>query len=541
MDAPQVTWLKSLGVWLLISILLTPSNLVGFTIHDEGFIATGAMLLLDGRLPYRDFLSFYGPAQYYLAAFLFALFGEDLLVLRLLHVAWLAALGTMVWAVGRKVAAQSSFLPLLGTGAFVALALYAMPSAGYPAIPATAFLIAAVFVLFGWTPAHGSRRLLAASALVGLAGLFRWDFGLYALIALSGAIIITLWSQKARFQEHARSVVGLVTPAVAIVAAVYVPLLLATDPWRWYHEIVEYSIYEFPKWRGTQMLGPSYRRWLTAIELGQLRTALYPLSQMFYVLAPAGLSIAVLVTLLYRLRASKRRLMGVAAALLFLSLLTLLLLQQMRVRPSLWQGFPAIATAIPMAVYLLVHLTAALGNRHVVTWGAYAATAIALLAAAAAGSPNLRAAFDSRLVALNCDRAHLIHVWPTQAVYADVIRYIRDQTSEDDRIYSGVSDHSKLHSNDSLLYFLTRRLPADRFVELDPGIANTPSGQQEIKDALDSLSVPMVVRASLDYHEPNLTSSSNGVFVLDDFISVHYAETASIGSYTLLRRKPLSP
>jgi hypothetical protein len=119
-----------------------------------------------------------------------------------------------------------------------------------------------------------------------------------------------------------------------------------------------------------------------------------------------------------------------------------------------------------------------------------------------------------------------------------MVRYVRTHTSDGDDIYSGALDHSKLHSNDSLLYFLSRRLPADRFVELEPGIANTLSGQREIRDTLDAMSVPLVVLVALEKHEPNLTSSSNGVFVLDEFIRAHYVKDASFGSYTLLRREP---
>lgn len=562
-----MTLLKALGVWLLAAVLLTPPSLVGVTTHDEGFIATGAMLILRGKLPYLDFLSFYGPAQYYLAACLFAVFDEDLLVLRALHIGWLATLVVAVWLICRRIedvsrgptpalitstppranplsavlvsrgAALASAPSVPAIVAIIALAIYVLPSAGYPAIPATVLLLFASLSLFDWNPADGSRRLLIASSLVGLAGLFRWDFGVFGLVVLSATVVITLWSLKASTPGYLRAALHVAVPAIAICAICYFPLLaILSDPRRWYQEIVEYSIYEFPKWRGTEFLRPSYFRWLETMSDGRVLAALAALSRIAYALVPPTLAIAAIGLMLRQFVGRRRPFPDILPAILYVTLLDLVLLQQMRVRPTLWQGFPAVVTAVPLAVYVFINIQALAARWRLGVRSVRAAGACALATLIAASVPNAWAAFGSGLVPLDPERASLIRVPSWMAFYGELVRHLRDQTSRSDFLYSGVVDHSKLLVNDSLIYFLTERLPADRFVELDPGIANTSGGQHELREALETRQVPTIVLLALHSREPNLTSSSNGVHILDQYIRSRYAEGASFGNYTVLRQ-----
>ena len=54
--------------------------------YDEGVILTGAMRVAAGDVPHRDFYANYGPAQFYLLAALFKLFGQYVVVERALEV-----------------------------------------------------------------------------------------------------------------------------------------------------------------------------------------------------------------------------------------------------------------------------------------------------------------------------------------------------------------------------------------------------------------------------------------------------------------------
>jgi 4-amino-4-deoxy-L-arabinose transferase-like glycosyltransferase len=165
------------------AVLLCPPNLIGFAPY------------VDGGLPYVDFLTFYGPGQYYLTAALFWVFGENLLFLRLLHVASLAALalavGSTAWQITRSEAAAR-----WSSVTAVAVMLYAMPNAGYPAVLATLLLLTTVTVLESWERRGERWRLAAASSLAGLSGIFRWDFALYGLAALVLAVMIKVVGER---------------------------------------------------------------------------------------------------------------------------------------------------------------------------------------------------------------------------------------------------------------------------------------------------------------------------------------------------------
>ena len=49
------------------------------SIYDEGLILTGAMRVANGEIPHRDFYANYGPAQFYVVALLFKLFGPSVM------------------------------------------------------------------------------------------------------------------------------------------------------------------------------------------------------------------------------------------------------------------------------------------------------------------------------------------------------------------------------------------------------------------------------------------------------------------------------
>ena len=60
---------------------------------------TAAMRVAGGQIPHRDFYANYGPAQFYLLAGLFKLFGESILVERLFDLLIKALLVTTVYGI----------------------------------------------------------------------------------------------------------------------------------------------------------------------------------------------------------------------------------------------------------------------------------------------------------------------------------------------------------------------------------------------------------------------------------------------------------
>ena len=66
-------------------------------VYDEGLVVDGAVRILHGQIPYKDFNSGYPPGQFYTIAGIFSIFGKTLLVERMWDITWrLAVVGFAV-------------------------------------------------------------------------------------------------------------------------------------------------------------------------------------------------------------------------------------------------------------------------------------------------------------------------------------------------------------------------------------------------------------------------------------------------------------
>ena len=244
-----------------LALLFLPQSLSGINIFDEGFIVSGAMLVIDGRLPYRDFLSMYGPAQYYVTAAIMSVFGENLIIVRYLHVILLAVLGLTIFAIAKR-ASKEGVWSLLLLLVYVGIVLFVRPNVGYPAITATLFLLLGALALGGWSDTLRANRLVLASCMIGIAGLFRWDFGIFGLLAIVLTITIAMMHERRNTDQSVPVFSWLfaaIAPAMLILATIYIPLLVIfSSPARWYREVLLFSLTEFSKWRNLEYLRPIY-------------------------------------------------------------------------------------------------------------------------------------------------------------------------------------------------------------------------------------------------------------------------------------------
>jgi hypothetical protein len=522
------------ALWAAGFGLLLPVLLVGISTFDEGHTATLPMLLLDGKLPIRDFFTRYGPGQFYLHAALFGLLGEQLWVVRLTHVATLAGLGVAIYALAERFAGGGWKAASCLWLAFLWLVLFVQPVIAYAAHLAVLFLLCSVLVLRAEDDERAGRSLAVASVLVGLAGLFRWDVGGFGLAALLVAALFTGGGSRTRRLLAAAAPCGLFW------LVVYVPLVIASGvPRRWLDEVLLFSLFEFEKWRGTELVGPALGALGEAFrQQGAAALLSRPFLTVLLVFAPPLVVLASLGVLAARApRAGERwRLDRRSLRVLYLALLALLLLNQMRVRPTLWQGFPATCAALPLIAFLFCSLPAA-GRLRLATRGAFLAAALLASAGLVVGGASVvRASQQGRTVA-SLERARGIRLRPQQAPYAELVDFVRRSTRPGEAIYSGVVDHQRLTVNDVMIYFLADRPPADRFVVLEPGIANARASQRETILALEAQHVRLLVLLESRSTEPNLSSVPSGASELDDYIRTHYRVVQRIGGYRILARR----
>lgn len=79
-----------------------------FQDRDEGVIFQGALRILRGELPYRDFFSAYTPGSYYLYALLFRVFGPSIWAPRVLWLLYGALFSALTYLLARRFCSRSA-------------------------------------------------------------------------------------------------------------------------------------------------------------------------------------------------------------------------------------------------------------------------------------------------------------------------------------------------------------------------------------------------------------------------------------------------
>lgn len=202
----------AIGVTLFVLAYLLPSTVGKAYEMDEGAVNAYASRVLDGAIPHRDFLTFYGPANPWLVAGGFAVFGESVgveravgLLYRILVVLSLFVLGSRLGGVLGGVAAALIAATVLGDDLVWAYATYGAIAFG---------LLGLALLAQGATDARSRRQtwiLVAAGFASGVALLIRFDFA--AAVVLSAIPILALASREIRLRYGA----GFLVTAIAYV------------------------------------------------------------------------------------------------------------------------------------------------------------------------------------------------------------------------------------------------------------------------------------------------------------------------------------
>jgi hypothetical protein len=99
--------------------------------------------------------------------------------------------------------------------------------------------------------------------------------------------------------------------------------------------------------------------------------------------------------------------------------------------------------------------------------------------------------------------------------------------------------HDKIFAADNITYFATQRLPATRWSELDPDLESRYDVQTQMVDEFERNVPPYIVLDSefAEEDEPNDSSRSSGVTLLDDYIRDKYQQVASFGLMSVWQRR----
>jgi hypothetical protein len=118
------------------------------------------------------------------------------------------------------------------------------------------------------------------------------------------------------------------------------------------------------------------------------------------------------------------------------------------------------------------------------------------------------------------------------------IEFIRSHTQPTDKLFMGVPHHDRIYGNDNITYFATERLPVTKWSDFDPILQNQLPIQKEMVQEFDANPPPYIVLdAEFEQNnEPNESSKSSGVTLLDDYLHSHYTLVETHGMLSIHRR-----
>jgi hypothetical protein len=161
--------------------------------RDEGLLAYGAVRVMNGEIPHRDFVSLQPPLSYYTAAVVFKLFGTSLFSLRVFGLSIFLLLPLLIYAVARKfvgplasfVAAAPGYILGMPYMRFVPFAVWQGITVSFAAM-----------LLLVWA-ARSKRRWLAlpGGMLVVISALLRHDQAVYTAVAIIVLVMVLSFAQ----------------------------------------------------------------------------------------------------------------------------------------------------------------------------------------------------------------------------------------------------------------------------------------------------------------------------------------------------------
>jgi hypothetical protein len=483
--------LRQRTLWLLLAggALISAFTIrQGIDPFDEGIALAAARRVAEGQVPYADFTWAYGPAQPYLLAGLFKLFGLSLLQWRILRVLADAGVALLVYVLLCRYAPQR--VALLGW--LAAACAMAEPRSANPFPFALLFALLAIAVL--------PRRLVLAGVFTAVAAAFRLDFALYGAAACAFAIG---W----RPRELARYA------AVALGAAllVYAPFLIDIGPSRLYDALVGTSLHDRDYWTLSFPLSYDgrFRLWGPGALAHDLKDVID-----FY--QPLLLVIGLALSVLMRRAAPALIVFGLGALSYLLSRT-----DEFHTQPL----FVALAVLLPALVVKT-------GRR-----------AVAIAAACVFGLMLVHGVANRLSALFRPPAMAAVHVGPADGVEAPpaearalerVVADVHARVPPGEPIYVAPRRSDLVTYSNSIVYVLADR---DNAARRDFGLVTSAAEQQAIVDQLRARRPRVVVRWTdplSSKNEPNLRGRPSGSHALDQYLAADYRLLERLYHYDVL-------
>jgi hypothetical protein len=526
-------------LWVIGATILLALPAIGkfWFPFDEGITLACSDMVYRGAVPYKDFITPYGPLQYFQLAAIFRIFSPSLNLAHLYLVICHTIICTIVFYLVYMLSKNKivSLFVWIVTMSCIILRIGGSASSMYPFLVSGAISILFFFWFF---EKNKIQDLILCGFFSGSVFLSRFEMGL--LIGVVGIMILCVvyFIQKTRTVPDVRSV-SLKHVLIYAISFSFLPIMLLAYFWR------ENAIYDLLNCVTVS------RHLILKYSLSPLPPPCLNPIQIFY----GGLhfiqvnqhyiSIIVYVTtaliLIRRYIINKIDIYCLWAIIVFFMGVSILPYGMYRV--SVMHTMVIIFPALILFGFIFregIRKNNRMSSYKFFVKGVTIFIAFLLVLLAIKNYDKARQSvitkpLRGRSVLLRTDRGNIYMSEKEKEVVENLIKYVRDNTKKDEKIYIGFDDHSAIFQGGwPMLYFLMDRQPSTKYFIALPGIMSKEYVQREIISSLRDVRLIILDENKL------ITGSAKhivGSHLLDEYIRDNYDVVKKIGTFEILKNK----
>lgn len=517
-------WIIFLAAVLLQILAFDP--LIG--IYDEGLIVTGAELISSGKLPYRDFWTMYGPAQFYLTSWGFDVFGHADLVVRAIGIVSKALI----------VSASYSLVALLSPRVHAAIAaavilflLIAARQDAFPVFPAVAFsLLSILWVVKGFN--RNGKYLFFAGLSTAVVIAFRHDLGAYNALAVVVSLFVANLSVtnssiyltvKKTFIQSSCYGAGIILILVPILSALlyFVPLDDLNE------NLIQIPSKIYPHVRSLPF--PALHDFLISKQLS-----------IYVVYAPFVALLWAFAAEIHS-RASRSSVVGAIWVPLVIITCALFIIKGL-VRTQFLHMVQSLVFVVVLIAFYVGKIRLSSGVAKLVLVPGLLVLLLLMGSQIRQGGKEIlqgvKDIVKGRSVVLgNCFSPPLpsLRCIGVDENYLNAAKYVIEHTEPNDKIYVGVAQHRKLFLNAVSFYFMVGRQPVTKWYDLHPGVQTQERIQRLMISEMEGAPPKLIVLDDQwdQIMEPNDSRFATGSGLLDSYIRDKYKPIQRFGTIEL--------
>lgn len=485
-------------------------------IYDEGVALVGAEHVRQGNIPYQDFWTMYAPGQFYLLAGWLEVFPDSVLSSRVMSILILFAYAFLTYRLSTK--SNSNNISIL---VFILAVVWLNAFAGYGRALSTAMMLSLLTLLtfLKFLDDPKIKYLLFCGLLVGLTGIFRHDIGAYLFVSIG----LTLLLSKQEIKKG-KSIVFLFlsTLITALVLLAYFLINIPLDTL--YEMLIETPGTIFKEYRSLPYPIPFIGHDFSGVEPSvQRRMLIIWDSLVFY--------IPLIIYIYSIIKQFKER----NALRLLLTIFGLALYNQTTVRADIEHLLPTFIVSIILASTYVDKTKLKKFGKIVIFVVFVGLVSVPMLRtikniASAEKIVHDKNGLSNRLNWIFFDKDHRQNYF--------FINRINQIPKIKGNFWIGCMQHDKIYINDVSLYYILDIELVTKYTEMHPGVVTTEKVQKEIIEELKANDVNTIILCKIDeVKEPNKSSQSSGITLLDDYIKSNFVLHADLEKYQVFIKK----